>query len=81
VWSRSSSTDIRIPDPAEVSLAFQPMVSTIDAENIIHLARGAEYVGDPTDINEAEKVAWFDLGDVASMIERGDAGWVRSIPA
>lgn len=53
-------------------LAFQPMVSTIDAENIIYLARGAEYVGDPADINEAEKVAWFDLADIVPMIERGE---------
>lgn len=60
------------PLAMERLLAFQPMVSTLDAENIVYLARGAEYVGEPTDINEAERVAWIDLREVSPMIERGE---------
>ncbi len=60
------------PQSMERLLAFQPMVSTLDAENIVYLARGAEYVGDPTDINEAERVAWIPLNEVSAMIERGE---------
>ncbi len=60
------------PLAMERLLAFQPMVSTLDAENIVFLARGAEYVGEPTDINEAERVAWIGLDDVMPMMERGE---------
>lgn len=60
------------PLTMERLLAFQPMVSTLDAENIVFLARGAEYVGEPTDINEAERVAWIPLDDVPGMMERGE---------
>lgn len=60
------------PLSMERLLAFQPMVSTLDAENIVFLARGAEYVGEPTDINEAERVAWIPLDDVPGMMERGE---------
>jgi len=60
------------PSSMERLLAFQPMVSTLDAENIVYLSRGAEYVGDPTDINEAERVAWIPLEDVPGMMGRGE---------
>jgi 8-oxo-dGTP pyrophosphatase MutT (NUDIX family) len=57
------------PGPMERLVAFQPMVSTIDSENVTYLARGAEYVGEPKDINEAERVRWIDLDQVMPMIE------------
>jgi 8-oxo-dGDP phosphatase len=47
------------------------MVSTIDSENVIFLAREAEYVGEAQDVNEAERIAWIELDDVMPMIERG----------
>jgi hypothetical protein len=56
-------------------------VSTVDGENIIFLAQGAEYIGDPTDINEAEKVTWFDLDDVLPMIQRGEIVGSSSVVA
>jgi ADP-ribose pyrophosphatase len=45
------------PGPLEKLMSFQPMVSTIDSENIAFLARGTEHVGEPQDINEAERVS------------------------
>jgi len=69
------------PGPVERLLAFQPMVSTIDSENQVFLARGAEYVGDPTDINEAAKVAWIDLTEIPSMIARGEIVGSTSVVA
>ncbi|HEY3003827.1 MAG TPA: NUDIX domain-containing protein [Kribbellaceae bacterium] len=59
------------PGPLERLLSFQPMVSTIDSENVIFLAREAEYVGEAQDVNEAERIAWIELDDVMPMIERG----------
>lgn len=60
------------PGPIERLLSFQPMVSTIDSENMVFLARGAEYIGDPQDINEAERLAWIDLDDIPAMMQRGE---------
>lgn len=69
------------PGPVERLLSFQPMVSTIDSENQVFLARGAEYVGDPTDINEAARVAWIDLAEVPSMIAKGEIVGSTSVVA
>jgi 8-oxo-dGDP phosphatase len=69
------------PGAMELLLAFQPLVATVDGENIIYLAQGAEYIGDPTDINEAEKVAWFDLDEVLPMMQRGDIVGSSSVVA
>jgi len=60
------------PGTLERLLAFQPMVSTIDSENIVFYAEDAEYVGDATDINEASTVEWIDLSRVSVMIGSGD---------
>jgi 8-oxo-dGTP pyrophosphatase MutT (NUDIX family) len=61
------------PGPLEQLAAFQPMVSTIDSENLVFMARGAEHVGDAVrDINEAERVAWIPLRDVPGKIQQGE---------
>lgn len=60
------------PGPVEFLAAFQPMVSTIDSENLVYLARGAERVGDPSDVNEAQQVAWIGLDEVPAMFARGE---------
>ncbi|WP_207926253.1 NUDIX hydrolase [Actinocrispum wychmicini] len=52
--------------------SFQPMVGTADAENVIFLGMGAEYVGTPQDINEAERIAWIELGTVRNRIAKGE---------
>src|SRR5262245_44433219 len=44
-------------------LAFQPMVGTIDQENLVYLARGADHTGAQPDVNEAEQVAWIPLAE------------------
>lgn len=58
--------------PLEPLASFQPMVGTIDSENLVYLARGAEYLGDPEDINEAERVAWIPLDSVRERIMAGE---------
>src|SRR5215213_8726735 len=35
---------------------FQPMIGSADAENLLFISKSAEYVGQPTDINEAAEV-------------------------
>jgi 8-oxo-dGDP phosphatase len=59
------------PGPVEPLGAFQPMVSTIDSENLLFLARSAEPAGG-IDQNEATRVAWISLDDVPGKIGRGE---------
>jgi 8-oxo-dGTP pyrophosphatase MutT (NUDIX family) len=58
--------------PLEPLVAFQPMVGTVDSENLVYLARGAQYLGDPKDINEAERVTWIPLDGVRERIAAGE---------
>ncbi|AIG74373.1 NUDIX hydrolase [Amycolatopsis japonica] len=52
--------------------SLQPMVGSADAENLLYVARGAEYVGEPEDINEAERVAWIELDSIRDRIAKGE---------
>jgi 8-oxo-dGTP pyrophosphatase MutT (NUDIX family) len=67
------------PGKLELLLSFQPMVGTADAENLLYLARGAEYVGTPADINEAKHVDWIGLNTVHERIARGEIVGAASI--
>jgi 8-oxo-dGTP pyrophosphatase MutT (NUDIX family) len=62
-------------------LSFQPMVSTIDSENIVYWADGAEESELPRDVNEAAKVAWIPLAEIEGMIERGEIHGSTSVVA
>lgn len=52
--------------------SLQPIVGSADAENLLYVARRSEYVGEPTDINEAERVAWIPLDSVRERIAKGE---------
>lgn len=56
----------------EPLLSFQPWVGTADAENLLFLARGAEHIGDPVDVNEAEEIAWIPLDEARDLISGGE---------
>ncbi|MFI7649650.1 NUDIX hydrolase [Micromonospora sp. NPDC049460] len=53
-------------------LSFQPWVATADAENLLFLAREAEHIGAPVDVNEAERVAWIPLEEARDLVSRGE---------
>lgn len=53
-------------------VSLQPIVGSADAENLLYVASGADYVGEPEDINEAERVAWIPLSSIRDRIERGE---------
>ena len=59
------------PRVMEKLVAFQPMIGTIDQENIVFLARGADFTGSAPDINEAELIRWIPLGEIPQLIEDG----------
>ncbi|NJC72636.1 NUDIX hydrolase [Planosporangium thailandense] len=67
------------PRSIEPLLSFQPMVGTADAENLLFLARGADYVGTPEDVNEAERIDWIPLDKVLDYIARGEIVGAASV--
>ncbi|MBL6276860.1 NUDIX hydrolase [Micromonospora fiedleri] len=60
------------PGAVEPLLAFQPWVATADAENLLFLARSAEHMGTPVDVNEAEQVAWIPLEEARQLVSQGE---------
>ncbi|GIF25159.1 8-oxo-dGTP pyrophosphatase MutT (NUDIX family) [Actinoplanes tereljensis] len=59
------------PRHLEKLVTFQPMVGTIDQENVVYIARGADYIGSAPDINEAERLGWIPLDQVQELTDAG----------
>jgi len=53
-------------------VSLQPSVGTTDAENLLFVSNGAEYIGEPEDINEAERIEWIRLDSVRERIDAGE---------
>ncbi|MEW2383541.1 NUDIX hydrolase [Micromonospora sp. NPDC047707] len=60
------------PGDVEPLLTFQPWVGTADAENLLFLSRSAQHIGAPTDVNEAEQVAWIPLVKARELVGSGE---------
>jgi 8-oxo-dGTP pyrophosphatase MutT (NUDIX family) len=60
------------PRAIERLVQFQPMVGTIDQENVIYIARGADYTGAAPDANEAERVEWIPLTQIQQLMSDGE---------
>jgi 8-oxo-dGTP pyrophosphatase MutT (NUDIX family) len=56
---------------AEPLLAFHPVGGLVRSTYYLFTVKGAEYVGEPTEKDEAEKVAWIPLSEVPSLIDSG----------
>ena len=52
--------------------SFQPMIGSADAENLLYIAHGADYIGDQTDINEAVRIEWIPLASVRELMASGE---------
>ena len=52
-------------------VSLQPSVGTTGAENLLFVSNGADYLGEPTDINEAERVEWIRLDTIRERIGTG----------
>lgn len=64
----------------ELLTSFQPLVGSVAQENLVYIGRhGADYIGAPDDINEAEEVRWIPLDETRSMIDRGEIVGAGSI--
>lgn len=60
------------PRAIEQLVTFQPMVGTIDQENIVYIARGADRTGAKPDVNEAERVGWIPLSRIQQHMRDGE---------
>jgi 8-oxo-dGDP phosphatase len=60
------------PRNVEFLVSMQPTVGTADSENLIYVARGADYTGNPTDVNEAARVSWIPLASVRDRMAKGE---------
>jgi hypothetical protein len=48
------------------------MIASADSENLLFLASGATYVGEPPDVNEADRIEWIPLEMVFDLIAKGE---------
>ncbi|GAB1688893.1 NUDIX hydrolase [Krasilnikovia sp. M28-CT-15] len=60
------------PRSMERLITFQPMVGTVDQENVVYLARGADFTGSSPDVNEAERVGWIPLAEIRQHVDSGE---------
>ena len=58
-------------NPLEPLVVSQPSNGSVDSRHHLFRAYGAEYVGPPTDVTEAERIEWVPLGSVRDLIARG----------
>lgn len=58
--------------PLEHAVSFQPMVGMVDTPHEIYVGRGAELVGEPTDLEEAARIDWIPMSAVFDLISKGE---------
>jgi len=61
------------PRSVEHLVTFEPMAGTVRSAHHVFLARGAERVADPTELNEGT-FRWLPLADVPGLIAAGHVG-------
>ena len=60
------------PGPLEPLVRFHPVTGFADKLFYVFMARSAEYVGEPSDVNEADRVEWVPTDQVRGLIHRGE---------
>ncbi|GAA0332981.1 NUDIX hydrolase [Actinoallomurus spadix] len=60
------------PGPMEHAVSFQPMVGMVDTPHEVYIGRGAELVGEPTDLEEAARIDWIPMSTVLELISKGE---------
>jgi len=60
------------PRSLEHLVSFQPMVGMVDSEHHVFLARGADRIGEPTELTEAQRLQWIPLAEIPKLIARGE---------
>jgi len=58
--------------PTTARLTWHPTSGMSDQRFHLHLSKSADYIGDPSDIDEAAEVDWIPLTDLGAMIGAGE---------
>ncbi len=53
-------------------VSYQPCIGIADTPHDLFVATGAERVGQPTEVTEAEHVDWVALAEIPALIDQGD---------
>jgi 8-oxo-dGTP pyrophosphatase MutT (NUDIX family) len=67
------------PRTVKPLVALQPSVGSTDAENLLFISHGADHIGAPQDINEAQRVEWIPLDSIRERISTGEIIGAASI--
>lgn len=59
------------PSELRQMLAFQPAIGIADTPHEVFCGVGADYVGDPADVTEAQEVAWVAAEELLAMVDGG----------
>ena len=60
------------PGPLRHLVTYNPMNGLADKRFHLFVAEGATHVGEPSDVNEAERVAWVPLDEVRRLARAGE---------
>jgi len=71
VRETEEETGWRPTGEAQLLVAFEPMPGLVSTRHEVYLMRGAKYVSEPTDAQEAGHVAWVPLRSVPELTMRG----------
>jgi 8-oxo-dGTP pyrophosphatase MutT (NUDIX family) len=59
------------PRRLEHAVTFQPLIGMVDSPHHVYVGHGAEKVGEPSEINEMQRMEWIPLADVPGLISDG----------
>jgi 8-oxo-dGTP pyrophosphatase MutT (NUDIX family) len=59
--------------------SFQPMPGMVDTPHEVYLFQGAQHIGEPTDAEEAGRVAWLPMSDMLALVQRGEVAGSGSL--
>ena len=60
------------PGPLTMLFSYFPSIGLLDQKFNVYLADGAEHVGEPADLSEADRVEWVAISELLELIRRGD---------
>jgi 8-oxo-dGTP pyrophosphatase MutT (NUDIX family) len=53
-------------------ITFQPTAGRVDSEHWVFISRDAEWISEPTEVNEAARLEWVPLASVRDLIAAGE---------
>ena len=58
---------------------FEPMPGMVQTPHEVYVVEGAEYIGEPTDVEESGRVAWLPIADIPKLIQSGEVAGSGSL--